>query len=334
MKINKTTAKNNFESISPDPSQRRARRHFPWISLCICLLSPIGVAFAQEPTALSQDEFNAPAGELRGSGDWTSRDGAIVLSGKGMACPGSGKADGYVKRPLTMPPGVSRVRLSARVVVSPLPGSDARLHHTPGEKPSWIAIGFGRDPNTRAGLSGVSLVMILSRNDGKLLVGLGKSAGSGAPALGSAEMDAANPVELVLDYRFSDSTATVSTGGKEILRASQSLKPDDFRVLMFQLRRMQSATDPQTGGIESLQVEAWPDAATSAPATVLKTAMPAVPSGPLGSRPDTPAKPEARFKLLPFGAIRSAGWIKAQMDQDARSGALAYYQLGDTEQSL
>lgn len=36
-------------------------------------------------------------------------------------------------------------------------------------------------------------------------------------------------------------------------------------------------------------------------------------------------KPEARFKLLPFGAVRPAGWIKAQIDQDARSGALAYY---------
>jgi len=37
------------------------------------------------------------------------------------------------------------------------------------------------------------------------------------------------------------------------------------------------------------------------------------------------AAPEARFKLLPFGSIRPAGWIKAQMDQDAAGGALAYY---------
>ncbi|TSA29325.1 MAG: hypothetical protein D4R65_15380 [Verrucomicrobiaceae bacterium] len=40
---------------------------------------------------------------------------------------------------------------------------------------------------------------------------------------------------------------------------------------------------------------------------------------------DTLAKPEPRFKLLPFGAIRPAGWIKAQMDQDARAGILAYF---------
>ena len=36
-------------------------------------------------------------------------------------------------------------------------------------------------------------------------------------------------------------------------------------------------------------------------------------------------KPQARFKPLPFGAIRPSGWIKAQMDQDARGGILAYY---------
>ncbi len=37
------------------------------------------------------------------------------------------------------------------------------------------------------------------------------------------------------------------------------------------------------------------------------------------------SKPEARFQSLPFGSIRPAGWIKAQMDQDAASGILAYY---------
>ncbi|MCX7006137.1 MAG: glycoside hydrolase family 127 protein [Kiritimatiellaeota bacterium] len=36
-------------------------------------------------------------------------------------------------------------------------------------------------------------------------------------------------------------------------------------------------------------------------------------------------QPEPRFERLPFGAVRPAGWIKAQLDQDARGGALAYY---------
>ena len=40
---------------------------------------------------------------------------------------------------------------------------------------------------------------------------------------------------------------------------------------------------------------------------------------------DAAAKPEARFERLPFGAVRPAGWIKAQLDQDARGGCLAYY---------
>jgi len=40
---------------------------------------------------------------------------------------------------------------------------------------------------------------------------------------------------------------------------------------------------------------------------------------------DSATKPEARFKLLPFGSVRPAGWIKAQLDQDASGGALAYY---------
>ena len=34
---------------------------------------------------------------------------------------------------------------------------------------------------------------------------------------------------------------------------------------------------------------------------------------------------KARFKLLPFGSVRPSGWIKAQLDQDASGGCLAYY---------
>jgi DUF1680 family protein len=34
---------------------------------------------------------------------------------------------------------------------------------------------------------------------------------------------------------------------------------------------------------------------------------------------------KARFKLLPFGEVRPAGWIKAQLNQDAGNGCLAYY---------
>ena len=40
---------------------------------------------------------------------------------------------------------------------------------------------------------------------------------------------------------------------------------------------------------------------------------------------DAAATPEPRFERLPFGAVRPAGWIKAQMDQDASGGCLAYY---------
>ncbi|MCF7818182.1 MAG: sulfatase-like hydrolase/transferase [Kiritimatiellales bacterium] len=34
---------------------------------------------------------------------------------------------------------------------------------------------------------------------------------------------------------------------------------------------------------------------------------------------------KARFNLLPFGSIRPEGWIKAQLNQDASDGCLAYY---------
>jgi len=274
-------------SLRRDIYSQRAERGSPWISLAVVLLFLSCSASAMESTSLYQGEFNAPAGKLRGTDGWTSRDEAIVLNGKGMACPASGKADGFAKRPLDLPPGVTRVRLSARVVASPLSGSDARLHHIPGEKPAWIAIGFGSDTNPQSGLVRASLVMSLSRRDGKVLLGLGESAGATAPSLGTAEIDAANPLEVALDYRFSDSTATVSLAGREILRAVKPLTPKNFRVLMFQLRRMQSATDLQTGGIDSLQVEVWAAAVKTAPA--VKTATPTAPPEPLGSRPNPEA---------------------------------------------
>ena len=37
------------------------------------------------------------------------------------------------------------------------------------------------------------------------------------------------------------------------------------------------------------------------------------------------SKPEPRFKLLPSGSIQPAGWMKAQLEQDARGGILAYF---------
>jgi len=36
-------------------------------------------------------------------------------------------------------------------------------------------------------------------------------------------------------------------------------------------------------------------------------------------------KPEPQFKRLPFGSVRPAGWMKAQLEQDARGGVLHYY---------
>ena len=270
-------------SLLRDIFSHRMGRGCLWVVFAFLSCS----ASAVEPSFLYQSEFNVPAGELRETDEWTGKDEAIVLNGKGMACPASGKADGFAKRPLDLPSGLTRIRLSARVVVSALPGSDTQLHHIPGEKPAWLAIGFGSDSNPQSGLARASLVTIISRHDGKILLGLGENAGSAAPAMGTAETDAANPLELELDYRFSDSTATVSLAGQEILRAVKSLKPEDFRVLLFQLRRMQSATDPQTGGIQSIRVEAWADGTKAAPA--LKTATPAAPPEPLGSRPNSEA---------------------------------------------
>lgn len=40
---------------------------------------------------------------------------------------------------------------------------------------------------------------------------------------------------------------------------------------------------------------------------------------------DVATKPEPKFKQLPFGSIRPTGWIKAQMEQDAGGGILAYF---------
>jgi hypothetical protein len=37
------------------------------------------------------------------------------------------------------------------------------------------------------------------------------------------------------------------------------------------------------------------------------------------------SKPEPRFKLLPFGSVQPAGWMKAQLEQDASGGILAYF---------
>lgn len=263
------------------------KNHHPWIGQVFVLLLLSSSASALESFSLYQSEFTSPAGELRGTDDWTGRDGAIVLNGKGMACPASGKADGFAKRPFDLPSGVTRMRLSARVILSPLPGSDARLHHIPGEKPAWIAIGFGSDRQPQFGLARASLVAILTRRDGKILLGLGEQAGAAAPTLGTAETDAPSPLDLALDYRFSDSTATVSLAGREVLRAVKPLTPENFRAMMFQLRRMQSATDPQTGGLDSLLVEAWADAGKTAPA--VKTATPAMPPEPLGCRPNPEA---------------------------------------------
>ena len=36
-------------------------------------------------------------------------------------------------------------------------------------------------------------------------------------------------------------------------------------------------------------------------------------------------RPKASFMLLPFGSVRPSGWIKAQLDQDAKGGCLAYF---------
>jgi hypothetical protein len=36
-------------------------------------------------------------------------------------------------------------------------------------------------------------------------------------------------------------------------------------------------------------------------------------------------RPKACFMLLPFGSVRPSGWIKAQLDQDAKGGCLAYF---------
>ncbi|MCX6894807.1 MAG: glycoside hydrolase family 127 protein [Verrucomicrobia bacterium] len=59
--------------------------------------------------------------------------------------------------------------------------------------------------------------------------------------------------------------------------------------------------------------------------TIIFAAIATVASALSVTAADTAAKPEARFRLLPFGAVRPAGWIKAQLDQDASGGELAYY---------
>ena len=84
-------------------------------------LLPLCAQSADPAIILYSSDFQAPAGELRGTDDWAGRDGTIALNGKGLACPASGKADGFAKRPLALPPGVTRMRLSARVILPPCP---------------------------------------------------------------------------------------------------------------------------------------------------------------------------------------------------------------------
>ena len=152
---------------------------------------------------------------------------------------------------------------------------------------------------------------ILSRCGEKVLLGLGENAGAAAPTFATGEADAANPLELALDYRFSDSTATVSLGGKEVLRTVKPLKPEDFRVLMFQLRRMQSATDAMPGGIESIRVETWANAQAAVPSPVIKTATPSAPPEPLGSRPNPEAVRAKAIEARINGAKDAAETLSA-----------------------
>ncbi len=236
------------------------------------LLVAVVLAGQTPAGTILSDDFTGSPGPLAGQGEWIGRDNAIQLDGNGTAV--LMKKDGFVKRPLGIPGNPGRIRLTARVEFSALPGSAMRNHHIVGkEQPAWIALGFMENPSPQAGLAACRLSMSVSSDGEKISVGLGRSVGAVEPVFGVYHAEGNGSCELALEYDFSDGTATALLNGTPVLTGAARLSARDFSLAGFQLRRIAAP-----GGIAELKVETFGERNPPSSRIALK------PEQPFGSR--------------------------------------------------
>jgi len=139
-----------------------------------------------------------------------------------MACRGVRKGRWlWPSAPSTSPPAAHVCACRPGSWSSALPESDTRLHHIPGEKPAWLAIGLGSESDLESGLAqGLAGRRSFPAATEKFWWAWEKRRPPRRP-VGTAETDAANPLEPELDYRFSDSAASCLARRPGDLRAGQ-----------------------------------------------------------------------------------------------------------------
>ena len=219
----------------------------------------LAVTAAAHGATLLDIDFSGAASPLAGNAGWIGRDTAVQLTGSGMAGLGKG-ADGFVKHPLTVPANAERIRFSAKVKFSALPGSNMRNYHIANkEQPAWIALGFTDNPSEKTGMTAAKLSVSVSSDGQKISIGLGQGLGAAEPALGVVQASGDGSCELAMEYDFTSGTATALVNGAPVLVGKVKLTAKDFAVAGFQLRRIASS-----GGIEDLKIECTGGAATTA----------------------------------------------------------------------
>lgn len=207
-------------------------------------------ALAAHGVTLLDSDFSGVSAPLAGSGGWIGRDMAIQLDGGGTAGLGKG-ADSFVKHPLTVPENAERIRFSAEVKFSALPGSVMRNYQdSKKEQPAWIALGFTDNPSPQAGLASAKLSVSVS-SDGKIFsIGLGQAVGAAEPNYGTYQVPGDGSCELALEYDFASGTATALLNGNPVRTGTVKLTTRNFALAEFQLRRI-----APPGGIKELKVE-------------------------------------------------------------------------------
>lgn len=258
-------------------------------TLLVACIACVCAVFSTSAKPLLDADFSGP---LAGQGGWIGRDGSIRLDGEGRAGLAQ-KSDGFAKHPLELPDGLVRIRFSARVRFSALPGSAMRNHHIVGtEQPAWIALGFMDNASEKAGLAACKLAVSVSSDGQTVSVGLGRAVGAEAPSLGVFQAAGTGDCGLALEYDFATGTATALLDGKPVLSGSATLSPSDFALAAFQLRRI-----APEGGLADLSVECQTGPALAALPAVLPE-----PERPFGVRTNAEVERARRIEARIDGA--------------------------------
>ena len=260
----------------------------------------LAIALAAHGAILLDTDFSGPTAALAGNAGWIGRDAAIQLNGSGLAGLGKG-ADGFVKHPLTVPANAERIRFSANVKFSALPGSNMRNHHIAKEQPAWVALGFTDNSSEKTGMTASKLSVSVSSDGQKTSIGLGQALGAAEPVFGAVQAAGDGSCELALEYDFTSGTATALWNGTPVLTGKVKLTAKDFAVAGFQLRRIASS-----GGIEDLKIEC-----TGGVATVAVQSAPQVKPEVLGSRINPEAVRAKEIEARIAGAKTAAETIAA-----------------------